>query len=87
MPFAVDLTILNDAPQPTHRITLSAWTEGDGGIVRRRAFGILSVLLSSNVANRSPRPGEHEELWFLMRPGRSPHQPSSPQALGWATSR
>jgi hypothetical protein len=40
MGFAVDLTILNDEPQPSHRITFSAWTGRDGGIVRPRAFGI-----------------------------------------------
>jgi hypothetical protein len=87
MGFAVDLTILNDEPQPSHRIARSSWTGRDGGIVRPRAFGILSVLLSSNVANRSDRLGEQEALWFLMSPGWTPHQPSSPQALGWATSR
>jgi hypothetical protein len=37
---SVDHTTLNEEPQPSHRITFSAWTGRDGGIVRPRAFGI-----------------------------------------------
>jgi hypothetical protein len=37
---AGDLTMLNDAPQPSHPgITSAAWTGREGGIVRARAGG------------------------------------------------